>query len=60
MILEKISDSFDPDVLFHGIDDNLNDFGLVFGIKNFAFALEKDTDTVEWKDFQWFHSDNSI
>lgn len=52
MILEKISDSFDPDVLFHGIDDNLNDFGLVFGIKNFAFALEKDTDTVEWKDFQ--------
>lgn len=32
MILEKIADSIDPDVLFHGIDNNLNDFGLVFGI----------------------------
>jgi hypothetical protein len=60
MILEKISDSLNPDVLFHGIDYNLNYFGLVFGIEDLTFALKKDTDTVEWKNFKGFNSDDSV
>jgi hypothetical protein len=60
MILKKISDGFNPDVLFHGIYYNLYDFGLVFGIEYLAFALEKDTNTVKRKNLKGFHSNDSV
>ena len=60
MILEKIPDGIDPDVLFHSIDNNLNDFGLIFSIQNLTFALKENTDTVQWKDFQRFCSNDSV
>ncbi len=47
MILEKISYSLNPDILFHLINKYLNDLSLVFGIEDLCFALKENTDAIQ-------------
>ena len=60
MVLEKFSYSFNEDILFQTLLENLLDFGLVLRLENGSLFLEEDADAVEGENFEGLGADDPI
>ena len=60
MVLEKLTDRLDEDVLLHALFQDLLHLGLVLRLEDRRFLLEEEAHAVERQDLEGFYADDPV
>lgn len=60
MVLEKLPDCFNEDILLHAFLEDLLRLRLVFGLEYCGFLFEEEAHAVQGQDLEGFCADDSI